>query len=139
MNIEINLLAILLGTVSSMMIGYVWYGSDAFGFGREWARLTKVDPKKANNPLALIAAAVSAAVMTLGIAAGAFVWQGFSGNGFLASSLQVALFVWLCFQALRMFQRAQFNQEAPKATAIHISNEFVTVLAAGLIIGLLGA
>jgi len=139
MGIEVNILAIILAAVSSMVIGYFWYGSDKFGFGKQWARLSRIDLKKSSTPLALTSAAVSAIVMALGIAIAAFVWQEFSSASFLSSALVVGLFVWLAFQALRMFQRARFNQEASGATVIHIANEFVTVMVAALIIGLLGA
>lgn len=138
MQIEVNIWAIILATVASMMIGYVWYGSDKFGFGKRWAELTKIDLKKSSTPLALISAALSALVMAVGIAIGMFVWQEFSGDSFMASAIKVGAFAWLGFQALRMFQRARFNQEPGEATVIHLANEFVTVLAIAVIVGLFG-
>ena len=138
MNIEVNLLAIIVAAISSMVIGYFWYGSDTFGFGRKWASLTKIDLKKSSTPLALTSAGVSALVMALGIAVAGYVWSSFSGQQFLVSTIQVGLFVWIAFQGLRMFQRARFNQEPATATNIHLANEFVTVMVAALIIGLVG-
>lgn len=138
MDIEVNFWAILLATVASMVIGYIWYGSDKFGFGRRWAELAGIDLSKSSTPLALISAAISAFVMATGIAIGTFVWQAFSGDSFMLSAGKVGAFAWLSFQALRMFQRARFNQEPGEETAIHIANEFVTVLAITVVIGLLG-
>ncbi|MES2630752.1 MAG: DUF1761 domain-containing protein [Patescibacteria group bacterium] len=138
MNIEVNILAILIAAFSSMFIGYIWYGSDTFGFGKKWAALTKIDIKKSSTPLALISAGISALVLAFGLAVMAYVWQSYSNESYLASALTVGLFVWLFFQALRMFQRARFNQEPVQATWIHLANEFVTVMVASLIIGLFG-
>jgi len=138
MNVEVNIVAVILAAVSSMAIGFFWYGSDKFGFGAAWANLAKVDLKKSSTPLALVSAGVSALVMVYGVAYATFITRTYFGGSYLTSALKVGLFAWICFQGIRMYQRARFNQETQTESAIHISNEFVTIMAAALIIGLIG-
>ena len=138
MNAEINYLAVLLAAFSAMMIGYFWYGSEEFGFGGAWAKLAKIDLKKSSTPLAMASATISALVMAYGLAYAAFIANDYFQNSYLVNALQVGLFVWVCFQSIRMYQRARFNQESQAESVIHITNEFVTVMVMALIIGLIG-
>ncbi len=138
MEIEVNFLAILLATVASMAIGYLWYGSESFGFGKAWAKAAKLDIAKSSTPLALIAAAVSAAVMASALAILTYVFYRYFGGSFLATALVTSLFVWVSFQGLRMFQRAKFNQDSNNETMIHLGNELTTVIVAAAVIGLFG-
>lgn len=138
MSIEINIWAILVATVMSMVIGYIWYGSQTFGFGKTWARLASIDLKKPSSPLAMLSAAVSALVMATALSVVAYVTHQYLGGGYFTASVASGLFVWIGFQGLRMFQRAQFNQDQHAETAIHIGNELATTMAMALVIGLFG-
>jgi hypothetical protein len=137
MNVEINFLGVALAAVSSMLIGYFWYAPK--GFGNTWTRLAKIDPKKFNTSVAMSSAVVSSLVMAYGLAYATFVSHAFFMHSFLTDALLTALFVTVAFQAIRMFQRAQFNQDSHTETAIHIGNEVVIVMVMALIIGLNGA
>lgn len=44
MDVQINWLAVVLATLSSMIVGSIWYAKPVFG--EKWAKLVKLDDKK---------------------------------------------------------------------------------------------
>jgi hypothetical protein len=136
MNVDINWLAVVLATLSSMVIGWIWYNKA--GFGDIWLKLSKVNPKKFNTPLAMGSAVVSSFLLAWSLAYATFVFHSFFHHSYLNDAMLTGIFVFVGFQGLRMFQRAQFNQDSHIESAIHIGNEFVIVIVMTLIIGLIG-
>lgn len=135
MDVQVNILAIVLATLSSMVIGYFWYNPKLFG--NTWIKLSKIDPKKGNIGLGMGSAVLSSFIMAFGLAYASDVAQQFFDVSFLQAALETGLFVFVAFQGVRMFQRAQFNQDSHTESLIHIGNEFVTVMVMALIIGLI--
>ncbi len=136
MDIQVNFIAVFCATIASMIIGYVWYAP--FGFGDIWTKLAKIDPKRFNTGVAMASAIVSSFGMALGLAFATYVVTRAFGQDFLYSSLWTGVFVFSLFQGLRMFMRAQFNQDTYTETLIHIGNEFVVLMSMSLIIGAFG-
>ena len=123
---EINIWAVLLATLSSMVVGSVWYTPKVFG--NYWMRVAKVTPggdaKDAVKPIVvtLVVSFVSAWVL----AGSAAISQHFYGGNFLVNSLVTALILWAGFTAARFITHDAF------------AHELVTLLVMALIIGLFG-
>lgn len=83
-------------------------------------------------------AAFSLLFMAFGLAMLAYMFHAFFAHSFLTDSMLAGAFVFVGFQALRILQLAEFNQRPHLETVIHISNEFITILAMTLIIGFMG-
>jgi cation transport ATPase len=136
MDVKINILAVLLSTVASMLIGFVWYSPKVFG--NSWLKLAKLDPKRTNMGKAMGAAVISSAIMAYVLAHVSYLSNNFFKNSFMQDSLTTAFWMWLGFQLFRTLQRDAFGQVKEKETLIHVGNDLATIMAMGLIIGLMG-
>ncbi len=135
---EINIWAVLLATLSSMVVGSVWYTPRVFG--NYWMRVARVTPsgeaRDAVKPilLTLLVSLVSAWVL----AGSAAISQHFYGGNFLANTLVTALILWAGFTAARFITHDAFEGRPAGLTALNCAHEFVTLMVMALIIGLFG-
>lgn len=138
MEVQINFWAVLVGMLSSLVVGSIWYAPSVFG--SIWMKLAKVAPGKDNasvfKPVATTAVVsfITAYVLTHV----AYLSQQFFQNTFLQASLSTAFWMWLGFVASRFITHDAFEGRPPKLTLINIGNELATFLAMGLAIGLIG-
>ncbi len=135
---EINIWAVLLATLSSMVVGSVWYTPKVFG--NYWMRVAKVSPsgeaKDAVKPI-LITLVVSF-VSALVLAGSAAISQHFYGGNFLANTLITAVILWAGFTAARFITHDAFEGRPAGLTVLNCAHELVTLVVMGLIIGLFG-
>ncbi|MBT2537453.1 MULTISPECIES: DUF1761 domain-containing protein [unclassified Arthrobacter] len=135
---EINIWAVLLATLSSMVVGSVWYTPKVFG--NYWMKVAKVSPsgeaKDAVKPI-LITLVVSF-VSALVLAGSAAISQHFYGGNFLANTLITAVILWAGFTAARFITHDAFEGRPAGLTLLNCAHELVTLVVMGLIIGLFG-
>lgn len=135
---EINIWAVLLATLSSMVVGSVWYTPKVFG--NYWMKVAKVTPggeaKDAVKPI-LITLVVSF-VSALVLAGSAAISQHFYGGNFLANTLITAVILWAGFTAARFITHDAFEGRPAGLTVLNCAHELVTLVVMGLIIGLFG-
>lgn len=138
MDVQINYIAVILATLSSMVVGATWYAQSVFG--NSWAKLAKVKIKTETADMlkpmgvTLVVSFVTAFVLAHMI----FLANQFFDNSFLQDALMTAFWVWLGFTAARFVTHDVFEGRPEKLTLINIGNEFVTLMVMGLIIGLFG-
>ncbi|MDV8147457.1 DUF1761 domain-containing protein [Arthrobacter sp. B10-11] len=135
---EINIWAVLLATLSSMVVGSVWYTPKVFG--NYWMKVAKVTPsgeaKDAVKPI-LITLVVSF-VSALVLAGSAAISQHFYGGNFLENTLITAVILWAGFTAARFITHDAFEGRPAGLTVLNCAHELVTLVVMGLIIGLFG-
>lgn len=135
---EINIWAVLLATLSSMVVGSVWYTPKVFG--NYWMKVAKVSPsgeaKDAVRPI-LITLVVSF-ISALVLAGSAAISQHFYGGNFLANTLITAVILWAGFTAARFITHDAFEGRPAGLTVLNCAHELVTLVVMGLIIGLFG-
>lgn len=135
---EINVLAVILATLSTMVVGSIWYTPKVFG--NYWMRVAKVSPsgeaKDAVKPIliTLVVSFISAWVL----AGSAAIAQEFYGGSFLANALITALILWAGFTASRFITHDAFEGRPVGLTVLNCVHELVTFLVMALIIGLFG-
>jgi hypothetical protein len=144
---EINFWAVLLATLSSMVVGSVWYTPRVFG--NYWRRVAKVTPgggpgdsggsgdaRAAVKPIlvTLLVSFVSAWVL----AGSAAISQHFYGGNFLANTLITAVILWAGFTAARLITHDAFEGRPVGLTVLNCAHELATLTVMGLIIGLFG-
>lgn len=135
---EINIWGVLAATVSSMVVGSVWYTPKVFG--NYWMRVAKVMPsgeiKDAVKPilLALVAGFLSALVL----AGSAAISQHFYGGNFLTNTLITAVILWAGFTAARFMTHDAFEGRPAGLTILNCAHELATMSVMGLVIGLFG-
>lgn len=138
MSVDINYLAVFLAAVSSMIVGSIWYAKGVFG--TTWAKLAKVELGKMKGGsmgmagtmgltflLSLLTAYILAHVT--------FLANQFFGNSFMSDALSTAFWLWLGLVFTRITVHNLFEQKPGKLTLLAVSNEFVTIMVMGLVIG----
>lgn len=139
MDVQVNLMGVLAAMVASMVVGGLWYSNMLFG--KTWAKLSKIDDKKAKEgaPKALAGMALLALVMGYVLAHVSYLSVNFySDYSFQTAALTSAFWMWLGFVLPITASDSLFNQAPWKLTAIHAGNWLVTLLGMGLVIGAIG-
>ncbi|MHA7275913.1 DUF1761 domain-containing protein [Arthrobacter sp. HLT1-21] len=135
---EINIWAVLVATLSTLVVGTIWYTPKVFG--NYWTRVAKVDvsgdSRDAIKPI-LITVVVSL-ISAWVLAGGAAIAQDFYGGNFLLNTLITAVILWAGFTASRFITHDAFEGRPAGLTLLNCAHELVTYLVMALIIGLFG-
>ena len=137
MEVDVNWLAVVLATVSSMVVGSIWYAKSVFG--TKWQKLVKLDSKdmKSGAGRAIGITIVVSFITAYVLAHVTFLSEQFFHAGYVQSGLTTAFWMWLGFVAARQITHDAFEQRPWQLTAMNAVHELVTLLIMGLIIGLL--
>jgi hypothetical protein len=137
MDVQVNMWAVVLATLSSVAVGMVWYHPKVLG--GKWVKLAKIDPKKGDMKWSMGSVWLSSFVLAYVLAHFITLAHSyFVGNSFWRDAINTAFWVWIGFQALRNFMHDQFNQRRKKETLIHMGNDLVTIIVMAIIIGVMG-
>jgi hypothetical protein len=132
---EINYWAVLLATLSSMVVGTIWYAKGVFG--TRWSKLANVDmDRPGSSAVGPIVVTVLVSFVTAWVLAGAstIAWH-FYGGSYLMAAMFTALILWAGFTAARMITHDAFEGRPSALTTMNIGHELVTIAVMGLIIG----
>ena len=134
MLIDVNYWAVIIATLSTMLVGSIWYTPKFFG--NYWMRVAKVDDsgeRGAVGPIltTLIVSFISAWVLAI---ATQVAWTALGGN-YLLMAITTGLMLWAGFTAARFITHDAFEGRPAGLTILNIGHELVTVLIMALIIG----
>jgi hypothetical protein len=141
MSVDVNMWAVLLAAVSSMVVGSLWYMPATFG--NTWQKLSKVKmvdrSKMSPVQMAWIYGSVFLASLVTAyvLAHVTFLANKYFGNSFMSDALQTAFWLWLGFTAARLYVHDTFEMRRKKLTLLNATHELVTILVMALIIGAL--
>jgi len=132
---DINYWAVVLATLSSMIVGSIWYTPKVFG--NYWMRTTGVRPSgNARNAVRAILVTLVVSFVTAWVLAGAvFIAWDFYGGSFFANSVVTAILLWAGFTAARFVTHDAFDRRPTGLTVLNVAHEFVTLLVMAIIIG----
>lgn len=132
----INYFAVLVAVVASMVIGFVYYHPAVLG--RVWMRLVGHSDESAQkgSPLVYPVVIVASFLTAWALAGATFLAHEFYQGSFLVSALVTGWILWLAFTAARMLVHDIFDTRSLKITALSALNEFITITAMALVIGL---
>ena len=135
---EINIWAVLLATVSSMVVGSIWYTRAVFG--RYWMKAVghTEESLKGSGTGAIIITVIVSFVTAAVLAGAAAIAQNFYGGNFLFNTLLTGLILWAGFTAARMITHDAFDRRPAGLTVLNLAHELLTILLMALIIGLFG-
>lgn len=137
MEVVINWWAVLLATLSTMVVGSIWYSKSVFG--RVWMKLigkTEKDMAKNGAVRPILTTLVVSFITAYVLAHVTFLSDHFFGGSYLQNALATAFWMWLGFTAARVITHDAFEGRPMKLTWLTISHELVTFLVMGLVIGL---
>lgn len=135
MDVQINWLAVVLATISSMVVGGIWYAKPVFG--EKWQKLVKLDDKKMQSGAAkAMGVTVVVSLLTAFVLAHVtYLSWSFYGGSFFSAALTTGFWAWLGFTAARMITHDAFEQRNPKLTMMNVTHELVTLLVMAAVIG----
>jgi len=132
---EINYWTVLLATLSTMIVGSIWYTPKVFG--TRWARLANVDMDRPGATAVMpILTTVIVSFITAWVLAGAtaIAWHFYEGS-FFWSAIVTGVALWAGFTAARFITHDAFEGRPTPLTVLNIAHELVTVLVMAVIIG----
>jgi hypothetical protein len=134
----INWLAVALATISSMVVGAVFYARKVFG--DRWMRLAKIDPETVgrNAVLPLVITFVVSFITAAVLAGSVALAQDFYGGNFLLNAVITALILWSGFTAARLITHDLFERRPGSLTVLNLAHELITIVVMALIIGAFG-
>ncbi|TQL47118.1 uncharacterized protein DUF1761 [Homoserinimonas aerilata] len=132
---EINWWAVILATLSTMVIGSIWYTPKVFG--NWWVKVARVE-KPANAVYAIVLTVIVSFISAWVLAGAAAIAQHFYGGSFLANTVVTAIILWAGFTAARFITHDAFENRPKALTLLNIAHELVTFLVMALIIGAFG-
>ncbi|MFL4475611.1 DUF1761 domain-containing protein [Paeniglutamicibacter sp. MACA_103] len=134
---EINWIAVVVATLSTMVVGSLWYTPKVFG--NYWMRVAKVTPGEAKDAVVPILVTLVVSFISAWVLAGAtYLSFDFYGGSYLTNALLTALILWGGFTAARFITHDAFEGRPLGLTALNCLHELVTFMVMGLVIGLFG-
>ncbi|MCL3861693.1 DUF1761 domain-containing protein [Actinotalea sp. K2] len=132
---EINWWAVVVATVSTMVVGSIWYAPKVFG--SRWERLAKIE-SPANASVA-IGVTLLVSLLTSWVLAGAsaIAWY-FYGGSFFTNAVVTAVILWAGLTAARFITHDAFENRPWRLTLMNVAHELVTFLVIAVIIGAFG-
>ena len=129
-----NWLAIIIAAIANMVIGFLWYGT--WAFGKSWMKLSGHTMGEGFQPGPLyLMTAVAAVVQAITMA-----WLiGQTGANSGAAGAIVGLYVGMGIVAAAMFAEVLFAGRHPRLFAIVAGYSVLALVVQGMIIGSLGA
>jgi hypothetical protein len=131
--VGVNWLAVIVGAVVGIIVGFVWYAPQVFG--RRWARASGIELPQPGQvkPITYVGAVVTAAVTAYVLAV---IIRGL-GAASLADGAIVGLVVWLGFVATWLASGVFFERRSTEWWAINAGQAIVSLVIMGAIIGYL--
>lgn len=134
---HINWLAVVVATISTMVVGTIWYNPKVFG--SYWMRVAKVSAGSTKSALVPILITLVVSFISAWVLAGAtYLSFEFYGGSFLSNALLTALILWGGFTATRFITHDAFEGRPAGLTILNCVHELVTFMVMALIIGLFG-
>jgi hypothetical protein len=131
---DINYWAVILATISTMIVGSIWYTPKVFG--NYWMKAAGVTPGKASDAVGPIVTTVIVSFVTAWILAGTvFMAWTFYGGGFFVSAVVTGILLWAGFTAARFITHDAFDKRPAGLTVLNIAHELVTIVIMSVIIG----
>lgn len=132
-----NIWAVLVATLSTMVVGSIWYTPKVFG--DRWMRLANVDPDRAPSAVGpILITLVVSFISAIVLAGAATVVHDSYGGSFMGNTLITGGALWAGFTASRFVTHDAFEGRPSALTTLNIAHELVTVMVMALIIGAFG-
>jgi hypothetical protein len=125
----------LLGGLSAIVVGIIWYSP--FLFGKEWGKAMGVtEAAMAKGRAKVVPVLLLISFLTAYILAQFIVYfQNYTGDSWITSGVYVSLLAFAGLAGTALVAHTVFDPRPKSALFINLGNRLVTLLAMGLIIG----
>lgn len=131
--VDVNLMAVLVCGVASMIIGYLWYSKMLFG--KTWMKLSGVsetDMKKANSNMPVLYGTMFIASLVMAYVLAHF--AKYAGALTLTDGVVAGFWAWLGFVATTMLTNVLYEGKPVKLYLINTGYQLVTLVVMGMIL-----
>lgn len=132
---SVSIWGVVLGGLSAMVVGMLWYSP--FLFGKQWSKAMGISDKQMNDgrakvmPVLVLVSLLTSYVLSLFTV----YFQHYTGKGWVASGLHTALLAWVGLAATALVAHDVFDPRPKSKLYINLGNRLVTLVVMGLIIG----
>jgi hypothetical protein len=132
---SVSIWGVVLGGLSAMVVGMLWYSP--FLFGKQWGKALGVTDKQMNEgrakvmPVLIVISLLTAYVLSIFTV----YFQRYTNDSWLMSGFDTAILAWLGFAATALVAHDVFDPRPRSKMYINLGNRLVTLLVMGLIIG----
>lgn len=125
----------VLGGLSAIVVGIIWYSP--FLFGKEWGKALGVtEAQMAKGRAKVMPVLVVVSLLTAYVLAQfTFYFQNFTGDSWITSGIDVALMAFVGLAGTALIAHGVFDPRPKSALLINLGNRLATLLAMGAIIG----
>jgi len=137
MDVQVNWLAVLLATASSMVVGGMWYAKPVLG--RVWMKYAHISDKQMQkgNAKAMVLTIGLSFFTAFALANAIFMANTFFGHSFFHDAVTTTFWLWLGLTAARFITHDLFERRPIELTLLNVFHEFVTLMVMAVVIGLL--
>lgn len=131
--VDVNLMAVLVCGIASMVIGFVWYSKALFG--NTWMKLSGVseaDMKKANSNMPMLYGTMFIASLVMAYVLAHF--AKYAGALTLTDGMVAGFWAWLGFVATTMLTNVLYEGKPVKLYLINAGYQLVTLVVMGMIL-----
>ncbi len=133
MVIDVNYWAVLIATISTMIVGSIWYTPKVFG--NYWMRVAKVDMEDRNAVIPIITTLIVSFISAWVLAMATQVAWTALGGSYLLVALLAGVLLWAGFTAARFITHDAFEGRPAGLTILNIAHELVALVIMAIIIG----
>ena len=134
----VNLVAVLVAAIASMVIGFIWYGPL---FGKTWMKLMGYDPKNMDMKKGMVKmyaiAFISSFIMAYVLFHSYIFANAFYGIDKFTAGLMTGFWSWLGFVAPVQYGSVLFQGKSNKLFLINTGYQLVSLLVMGAIIAIM--
>ena len=137
MQVHVNLLGVIVAAISSMLIGTIYYSDSVVG--KQWRALSKIDQKEFNKKMPKVMPYIFIAALLTAYIVGYFTYlfHNYFLGSWVGAGIQTSLILWLGVSATSIFIHSSLDQKPSKLIVIATGNRLLSILAMGLILGLI--
>jgi hypothetical protein len=125
----------VLGGLSAIVVGMIWYSP--FLFGKQWGKALGVSEKQMNEgrakvmPVLILVSLLTAYILSIFTV----YFMRYTSKGAMMSGFDTAVLVWLGFAGTALVAHDVFDPRPKSKLYINLGNRLVTLVVMGLIIG----
>lgn len=132
---SVSIWGVVLGGLSAMVVGMLWYSP--FMFGKQWGKALGVTDKQMNEgrakvmPVLILVSLLTAYVLSVFTV----YLQHYTGKSWIMSGFDTAILAWLGFAATALVAHDVFDPRPRSKMYINLGNRLATLVVMGLIVG----
>ena len=134
--VQVNYLGVFLAGLAAMVVGSIWYSKPVFG--KMWMKMVGLtdEKQKSGGMKPLVIAAVLSFITAYVLAHTIELSYAYFGRPYVETGLITGFWLWLGIAFTQMVMHDAFEQRPMKLTFLNVMSQLVTLLAMGLVLGL---